>query len=87
MERFLSKFLIKAILLYQQIAPSWIRNSCRYTPTCSQYAILTIKEKGPIKGSFIAILRIVRCIPPLGGEDWPEKSKEKGDNHVIKKLS
>lgn len=37
--------------------------SCRYTPTCSQYALEALKIHGPIKGSWLAIKRICRCHP------------------------
>ncbi|MHC4155854.1 MAG: membrane protein insertion efficiency factor YidD [Planctomycetota bacterium] len=63
--------LVRLIRLYQKTAPSWIRRSCRYTPTCSEYAILVISEKGAIVGLLLSILRVLRCIPPFGGIDWP----------------
>ena len=37
--------------------------SCRYTPTCSQYALEALKIHGPIRGSWLAIKRIGRCHP------------------------
>jgi putative membrane protein insertion efficiency factor len=37
--------------------------SCRYTPTCSQYAIEAVKKYGPFKGGYLAIKRILRCHP------------------------
>ncbi|MHC4172176.1 MAG: membrane protein insertion efficiency factor YidD [Planctomycetota bacterium] len=80
------KFIICCIHIYQRIAPSWIRNSCRYTPTCSQYAIIVINEQGSIKGLILSLLRILRCIPPFGGIDWPNKH-QKGDCSDSDKLS
>ncbi|RKY07194.1 MAG: membrane protein insertion efficiency factor YidD [Planctomycetota bacterium] len=85
MKRFASKLMISVIRLYQNIAPSWIRNSCRYTPTCSQYAIMIINEKGPLKGFFLSLSRILRCFPPFGGNDWPNQ-EQKGDSNVIDNL-
>ena len=43
--------------------------SCRYTPTCSQYAIDAVKKYGPFKGGYLAIKRILRC-HPLGGSGY-----------------
>lgn len=44
--------------------------TCRYVPTCSQYAILAIEKYGALKGSFLAIKRILRCHPfAKGGYD------------------
>ncbi len=37
--------------------------TCRYTPTCSNYALVAIERFGPWRGSWMAIKRIVRCNP------------------------
>ena len=50
------------IKFYQKI-PGDFHNSCRYTPTCSNYAIEAIERYGSIKGSYLAIKRILRCNP------------------------
>jgi len=43
---------------------------CRFYPTCSQYAIESIEEKGIIKGLFFLVFRILRCNPfSRGGFD------------------
>ena len=55
-------FLIGMIKVYQMIPGPW-HNSCRHTPTCSNYGIEAIIEYGSIKGSFLAIKRIIRCNP------------------------
>ena len=81
-----SRFMISIIRIYQRVAPSWIRRSCRYTPTCSEYAILVIRERGPAKGFILALFRIMRCIPPFGGTDWPSHHQE-GDTTCSNKVS
>jgi len=43
--------------------------SCRFTPTCSEYALQAIKKYGPFKGGYLAIRRILRC-HPWGGEGF-----------------
>lgn len=43
--------------------------ACRYTPTCSEYAIQAIKKYGPFKGLILAIKRIGRC-HPWGGHGY-----------------
>ncbi|HHO0367465.1 TPA: membrane protein insertion efficiency factor YidD [Morganella morganii] len=48
-----------------------MRDSCRYDPSCSEYAILAIQKYGVIKGWSMAIKRIYRCKPPFGGRDLP----------------
>ena len=37
--------------------------SCRYTPTCSEYAVQALKKHGPVKGLYLAVKRILRCHP------------------------
>ena len=43
--------------------------SCRFTPTCSQYALEALRKHGPIKGAWLAIWRILRC-NPWGGSGY-----------------
>jgi hypothetical protein len=55
--------------------PNFIRAQCRYYPSCSEYAILAIKDHGSIVGLFLGFFRIIRCIPPFGGFDPPPSKK------------
>lgn len=58
----MKKILIKLIKIYQKIPGPW-HNKCRYIPSCSNYAIEAIETYGCIKGSFMALKRILRCNP------------------------
>ena len=74
----MKKMLISLIKLYQKV-PGHIHSSCRYVPTCSNYAIEAINVYGAFKGSVLAIKRILRC-NPWGGSGFdpvPIKCKEK----------
>ena len=42
---------------------------CRYTPSCSEYAVQAVQKHGPFKGSWLAIKRILRC-HPWGGHGY-----------------
>lgn len=42
---------------------------CRFTPTCSQYALEALRRHGPFKGTYLAIRRILRC-HPWGGSGY-----------------
>ena len=53
-------FLIR---IYQKILSPILPSSCRYTPTCSQYAVEALQKHGIFKGSWLAIKRIVSCNP------------------------
>ena len=55
--------MLAAIRFYRrQISPS-IPPSCRFTPTCSAYALEAIERYGALKGGWMAFLRILRCNP------------------------
>ena len=51
------------IKLYQIYISPRISSKCKYHPTCSNYAIKAIDKYGIIKGSIMAIFRIIRCNP------------------------
>ena len=66
----ISKVMIFLIKCYQKGISPYIGAHCKYTPTCSQYAIEAIKKYGCIYGFCLAIWRILRCNPwSKGGYD------------------
>ena len=50
MRRFLTKLLVWPIRFYQVAISPHFPAACRYTPTCSQYAIEALRKYGPLKG-------------------------------------
>jgi putative membrane protein insertion efficiency factor len=72
---FFSFLLIIPVKIYQWVLSPWLPGACRYTPTCSHYAVDALKKHGPIKGLFLAVRRIFSC-HQWGGWGWdpvPEK--------------
>lgn len=67
--KIISYALIAPILFYQRCISPFTPPSCRFTPTCSEYAKQAIKKHGPIKGLALAIWRILRC-NPWGGSGY-----------------
>ena len=63
MLKILNYFLIVPIKLYQILLSPLIGPSCRFTPTCSNYAIEAINKHGPFKGLWLAVKRISKCHP------------------------
>ncbi|KAF2958219.1 hypothetical protein AS159_00405 [Thermotoga sp. Ku-13t] len=64
------KFVVSCIRFYQRYISPLKPPTCRFTPTCSTYAIEAIEKFGVIKGLILAGWRILRCNPlSVGGED------------------
>jgi len=63
MKKFIIFLLLLPIKFYQKAISPLFPPSCRFTPTCSQYAIEAITKHGAIKGFFLAIKRILKCHP------------------------
>ncbi|HJJ90077.1 MAG TPA: membrane protein insertion efficiency factor YidD [Methanocorpusculum sp.] len=60
------KAIIGLIVFYRKYISPLLPPSCRYDPTCSEYAIIAIQRYGIIKGFFLAVKRIIRCRPGGG---------------------
>lgn len=61
--------LVLLIKFYQLCISPFTPPSCRYTPTCSQYALEALRRYGPFKGGWLALKRILRC-HPWGGSGY-----------------
>jgi len=64
-----SWFFIGLIKVYQFTLSPFLGRQCRFIPTCSQYSIEAIEKHGALKGSWLAIKRILRC-NPWGGSGY-----------------
>ncbi len=77
--------LIWLIRGYRMFVSPLFPPSCRYTPTCSQYGMQAIERFGPLRGSWMTILRILRCHPfhPGGYDPVPSLDNSvKKDSHL-----
>lgn len=59
----MKKVLIGCVRLYRKYISPLKMPCCIYVPTCSQYAIEALEKYGAVKGSYLAIRRILRCHP------------------------
>ena len=61
--------LIAPIRFYRYFISPLLPPSCRFVPTCSQYAIEAIQVHGPVRGMYLTVRRLLRCHPItwLGG--------------------
>jgi putative membrane protein insertion efficiency factor len=67
--RLLALLLLVPIRFYQLVISPLTPPSCRFTPTCSEYARQAILKHGPFKGLYLAIRRLLRC-HPWGGSGY-----------------
>lgn len=62
------KAIFLAILrFYKQAISPYLPDACRFTPTCSEYAMEAITKYGALKGGWLAIKRLARCNPLCKG--------------------
>lgn len=61
--------LLALVKFYQYCISPLTPPSCRYVPTCSQYAVEALRKYGPIKGCWLTLKRLSRC-HPWGGSGY-----------------
>jgi putative membrane protein insertion efficiency factor len=59
----LARLLIGLVRFYQLAVSPWTPPACRFTPTCSAYAIDALREHGALRGLWLSARRIARCHP------------------------
>lgn len=62
-----SRAAIGLIRFYQRAVSPYLPPSCRYYPTCSEYALLAVRKHGVIKGGWLGVKRVLRCQPLFAG--------------------
>lgn len=62
-------FVIKLLEIYKRWLSPALPHSCRFQPTCSEYAMEAIDRHGIARGAWLALARIARC-HPLGGSGY-----------------
>ena len=72
----LKTFFISLIKFYKIFLSPFLGANCRYVPTCSDYAIQAIEQKGIIKGIYISFKRVLRC-HPFGSSGYDPVSKKR----------
>ena len=65
----MKRLAILFVRFYQYAIRPLLPNACRYTPSCSAYAIEAIDKYGAIKGMWLGLKRILRC-HPWGGQGY-----------------
>ncbi len=66
----LQKILTGIVLGYRWFLSPWLGSACRFTPTCSAYALEALQQHGAGHGSYLTVHRLARCHPwCAGGHD------------------
>jgi uncharacterized protein len=74
MTSLLVRLLVALVRVYQVALSPFFGQQCRFTPTCSHYAIEALQTHGAAKGMLLAVKRILRCHPwQAGGHDQVPK--------------
>lgn len=77
--RIVSLLLLALIRGYQLLVSPFFPPSCRYLPTCSEYAREAVARHGPVKGAWLAVTRLLRCHPWSGWGYDPVPEKESAE--------
>lgn len=75
----MKRALLALIRFYQRQISPLFPPCCRFTPTCSQYALEAIQVHGAAKGVFLALKRILRCNPLFPGGYDPVPTRKGGN--------
>ena len=65
----MKRVLLLLIRLYQKHISPGLPRRCRFSPTCSQYALEALRKYGPVKGGWLTLKRLARC-HPWGGSGY-----------------
>jgi putative membrane protein insertion efficiency factor len=83
-----SRLLREAFLLplhaYRWLISPNLKPRCRYYPSCSSYAVQAVRELGVIRGTVLAVWRVVRCNPwsPGGVDELSDRRLFRGADHA-----
>ena len=66
----MKQVLIALVMFYRKYISPLTPPTCRYVPTCSQYALEALEKYGALKGGWLAVKRICRCHPFHKGHDF-----------------
>jgi putative membrane protein insertion efficiency factor len=66
----MKRAVLEILKLYKTFLSPFLPPECRFTPTCSEYAMEAVEKYGALKGTWLGVKRILRCQPfSKGGHD------------------
>ena len=82
MSRLVGRLLVAPIRLYQLVLSPLLGPRCRFYPSCSAYAVEALTTHGPLRGSWLAVRRLLRCHPWNPGGLDPVPPRRQGADDV-----
>ena len=73
-----ARILALPVHAYRLVVSPWLGMNCRFQPTCSEYALEALEKHGALRGSWLALRRILRCHP--GGGSGYDPVPERRDS-------
>ncbi len=71
MSRIGANVLVAMIRAYQAVVSPWVTQQCKYYPSCSAYGLEAVRTHGAVRGTRLAVARVLRCNPwSDGGVDY-----------------
>lgn len=69
----MSRLLMSLVRMYRFFISPLLGNNCRFSPSCSTYAMQALEKYGALRGSWLAVRRVLRCHPwhPGGADPVP----------------
>lgn len=87
-KKILTKIILLPVYIYRVAISPFLRPTCRYSPSCSSYAVEALKKHGPFRGTLLSLKRILRC-NPWGGSGYdpvPDPKPLKSDSSREKEI-
>lgn len=67
----IARLLIALVKGYRYALSPWLGSACRFTPSCSAYALQALQDHGAAQGSYLTLRRLLRCHPWCDGGPDP----------------
>jgi uncharacterized protein len=83
----LQRLLVGVVKAYRLLLSPWLGSACRFTPSCSLYAIEALESHGAAQGSYLTLRRLVRCHPWCEGGHDPVPPSAQATRSAPKLLS
>jgi putative membrane protein insertion efficiency factor len=79
----ITSLLLLPIRLYQRFVSPALAPHCRFAPSCSHYAVAALQTHGPLRGSWLALRRVLRCHPWNPGGHDPVPPARSGSATIV----